>query len=141
MRAHKNPTDITNVYIAADTRFKNTFKVGRTSNVFKRQSSLQTGNPDLIIIYWCRLPVYCEKLMHEALRRYHTKKEWFECSFRLIANCLEQLEKLYFAGKLQPPRMTAAQLRAQQLKQQRKREMWLSGRTGLPWLDNPRLCY
>ena len=60
-------------------------KVGRSSNVRKRLSSLQSSNPrelSIVAQVFHDDSVAAERAAHEALAEYHIRLEWFSCDDR-----------------------------------------------------------
>jgi hypothetical protein len=73
---------------SGDTRY---YKIGRTKNLTKRLSSLQTGNPDLLtIIATCRGSRDLETFFHSKYSSMRVRREWFQLDDQTINSLLEE---------------------------------------------------
>jgi hypothetical protein len=57
------------------------FKIGVTNNIEKRIASLQTGNPEEIVLLYIEereKPTKAEKYLHRCFQKNRLKGEWFE---------------------------------------------------------------
>ena len=57
------------------------YKVGITNNVKKRLGDLQVGNPvklEVIRAFTVHNPYLREDMVHQALKDYHVRGEWFQ---------------------------------------------------------------
>ena len=69
----------TYLYFLLDEK-SNAIKIGRSINVSKRKSTLQTGSPnELILIYKCTARKAWERLIKKELFSYHLRGEWYKC--------------------------------------------------------------
>ena len=69
-------------------------KIGRSKDPQKRLKQLQTGNPNkLKLIAFFEGEGWKEKIIHEKLRRYRLKGEWFsyDCVGSIPENLYEQI--------------------------------------------------
>jgi uncharacterized C2H2 Zn-finger protein len=85
------------VYVLTSKRYyaKSMFKVGRTVNLKNRLISYNTGTglSDDDLFYICRIPtidaIGLERMLHQALRNYHHRKEWFRIPHNHLSTIVE----------------------------------------------------
>lgn len=67
------------VYVLYDT-YKRQYKIGKAKDVQTRLRQLQTGNPELVILYfkWYEDSYTAETALHNLFAAYRKKKEFFE---------------------------------------------------------------
>ena len=70
------------------------YKVGVSGNINKRINTLSIGNPfDIKLVYeteelTSNSAYFIESLVHEELKEYNIRGEWFNCELNLIINTL-----------------------------------------------------
>lgn len=78
------------VYIVGSRR-EGPLKIGRASAPKSRLSTLQTGNPEPLTVFWC-YPCPCgaliEPLIHRILRKHRRQGEWFNVSVEVAMAAL-----------------------------------------------------
>ena len=90
-----NTNTESNVYFALDEE-SNALKIGKADDVDDRLSTLQTGNPNpLIILYTikCRSDWHAldlEKKLHERFDALHIRGEWFKYDLKLFQQCFKE---------------------------------------------------
>ena len=74
------------VYFIHEEGKFNRFKIGYTTNLEERVLSLQTGNPDLLVVYKTFENVIQRKEteLHQMFVQYHIRGEWFAISTDMI---------------------------------------------------------
>jgi hypothetical protein len=73
------------------------FKVGVSKNPNKRIKSMETGNPDDLIIlyvYNSKKSYVIEKTLHRLYQQYHVKLEWFSLPTNEVENFLINCKKI-----------------------------------------------
>jgi hypothetical protein len=73
------------------------YKIGRSSQINSRISSIQTSNPNKIILikqYLCIDPVKLEKELHELFGKNRGRGEWFIFDYVELQNCIDVGTKL-----------------------------------------------
>ena len=73
------------------------YKIGRTSNLKKRFSTLSTSNLNLEISYV--FPEDIEKMLHINFKKSNIAKEWYCLSYSEVQQ-LEELKEEYFKQQL-----------------------------------------
>ena len=90
-----NTNTESNVYFALDEE-SNALKIGKADDVDDRLSSLQTGNPNPLIILHtikCRSDWHAldlEKKLHERFDALHIRGEWFKYDLKLFQQCFNE---------------------------------------------------
>lgn len=71
-------------------------KIGKSDNVEKRLSGLQTGNPnklEVVTSYYSGNAVLAEKQLHRAFSKSRYRGEWFDLSYEQIRSLKLEFEK------------------------------------------------
>lgn len=94
-------TQTSNLYIIRqkDTNF---FKVGITTDIEKRFSAIQNGNPADLEIKYNENFFLCEtieKNIHKHLELFHVRGEWFQMTPNKLKQLIEKLENLIFKNE------------------------------------------
>ena len=91
-----------NIYIIQNTKNKN-IKIGVTSNITKRLSSLQCGSDYKLEVKFLSAPVKnalkIESTIHNEFKRENTHGEWFELNIDKAISKIKETIKLY--GKIE----------------------------------------
>ena len=91
-----------NIYIIQNTKNKN-IKIGVTSNITKRLSSLQCGSDYKLEVKFLSAPVKnvlkIESAIHNEFKRENTHGEWFELNIDKAISKIKETIKLY--GKIE----------------------------------------
>lgn len=94
------PPEVEYVYAI---RCANAVKIGRTTDVEKRFSQLQTGNAnrlELIHVHACENNAWFEAALHKALEKHRLCGEWFDILDHQYEAAIEKVEEQYLAAML-----------------------------------------
>ena len=74
------------VYFIQEENKFNMFKIGFTTNLAKRLTVLQTGNPDVLVVYRSIQNVSMQKEheLHQYFANYHIRGEWYSITTDMI---------------------------------------------------------
>ena len=87
------------VYLLGNSAFKGWYKIGSTKNFIKRLSAYQTSAPyeyKFLYVFCIRNETSCETFIHNTLKNYRKKGEWYQISLEDVLITIRKAETLAF---------------------------------------------
>lgn len=71
-------------------------KIGISSNPYYREKTLQSQEPNLVLIYSKKISTapQIEKILHEVYDRWRLRGEWFKLNKKQVETCIRYLESI-----------------------------------------------
>lgn len=84
------------IYIM-ENRKNGYYKIGHSKNPLFREKTLQSEEPDIVLIYKWRCYKSDEKIVHESLKQYRVRGEWFKLTDTQLLDTMVLISKLSHA--------------------------------------------